>query len=147
MSLTVWANDEWYTLLHCQIRNSGFKDCVFLTTLLHFLEKMWLQFKFVEQREKRDIWWRLLTLSHWKFTLSNGKLCPVYRTQVFYFFYFTCSASMDEPLRWTREAPKHVEWEPTHSTGLSLELNLRLPCLCKFQVCLSVRRIEKEEEK
>lgn len=65
----------------------------------------------------------------------------------FLFFSFTCAASMDKPLRWMREAPKHMEWEPTHSTGLSLELNLRLPCLCKFQVFLSVRRIEKEEEK
>ena len=48
-------------------------------------------------------------------------------------------------LRDGEEAPRHVRWEPTHFTGLSLKLTVRLPCLRKFLV-LSVRRREKEEK-
>ena len=46
--------------------------------------------------------------------------------------------------RWRKEAPKLVKREPTHSTGLSLKLKLRLPCLRMFRVW-SVRGIEKKE--
>lgn len=42
------------------------------------------------------------------------------------------------------EAPKHTKREPTHFTGLSLKLNMRL--LCLFVVCVREKN-RKEEEK
>lgn len=73
-----------------------------------------------------------------KVTLSNGKLVSsLYRIQLFVFNMFGVDGQAPEMVN---EVPKHMKWEPTHFTGLSLKLNLRLPCL--FQV-LSVRRIEK----
>lgn len=64
-------------------------------------------------------------------------MSSLYRIQLFVFNMFGVDGQAPEMVN---EAPKHMKWEPTHFTGLSLKLNLRLPCL--FQV-LSVRRIEK----
>lgn len=65
-----------------------------------------------------------------KVTLSNGKLVSsLYRIQLFAFNMFGVGGQAPEMVN---EAPKHMKWEPTHFMGLSLKLNLRLPCL--FQV-------------
>lgn len=53
---------------------------------------------------------------------------------------------MEEASEMAEEVPRRVKWEPTHFTGLSLKLTVRLPCLRQFLV-LSVMRIEKRERK
>lgn len=52
---------------------------------------------------------------------------------------------MEKASEMGEEAPKHMKLEPTHFTGLSLKLTLRLPCLRKFHV-VSGRRIEKKRK-
>lgn len=53
---------------------------------------------------------------------------------------------MEKASEMAREAPKHMKWEPTHFTGLSLKLKLRLPCLHKFRFVF-VREDNRKEEK
>lgn len=46
----------------------------------------------------------------------------------------------------TKETQKHMKWESTHSTGLSLTLTLRLPCLRKYHVLFHEKKVEKRKE-
>lgn len=54
---------------------------------------------------------------------------------------------MEKASEMAREAPKHMKWEPTHFTGLSLKLKLRLPCLRKFRFVFCPRGQQERRKK
>lgn len=140
----------------------GFKGVFFLRTLPHMHQtstyydgreeklddrvmKMyvswarWVQLK-GQNRGKR------LTLSHWKVTLSNGKLVSsLYRIQVF--CVFKCFGFDGRASEVENEAPeaREVGTHPPHGF-CHLNSIWGLPCLCKFS-CFVCKKNRKEERR